>query len=271
MNKMPLKTGVRSTSLCPSRLSAHPGVCRGVWQFDAEIWDRRGSPRMERSPLVQVVKQLAQMQESYNQALCSLQDKRDQAMQAIATLQAADRPVLMELLREISACPNLTPPLAHIRLQKMGLEEDPEALLELFEQTARACNWLVEEWADNTTLRETIGERVGLRPKGHRKRPRELVFAAVGWPFAYAAPGLPHGNCGAGGAEWNGPPKRDLWPAPFPTSLCAAFFPVSRFNPASTTGPCLYKDPPHPTKSFNLTIHLVPSGGCDRNSWAHGD
>lgn len=98
----------------------------------------------------------------------------------------------------------------HVPLNKMGPQDDSEAFIDLFDQTAEACGWPQLDWPMRLIpllmgeaqmaaqllpvqnllayedLKKAILQRVGRSPEQHCQHFRSLDLGESGWPFVLA-------------------------------------------------------------------------------------
>ncbi|KAI5628938.1 hypothetical protein C0J50_10558 [Silurus asotus] len=165
----------------------------------------------EPSPLAELVKAIAELQQTQHQALLQVRAEQEQWFEEVIRAQAEDRAAFRSALSSKEAPVNSPPrPPPSIPLIKMGTQDDVKAFLELFERIAVAGEWTGMERAlrllpllsgeaqlavqqlpadrmlEYDDLKQAILQRVGRTPEQHRQRFRALTLREVGRPFAFA-------------------------------------------------------------------------------------
>ncbi|XP_060797974.1 uncharacterized protein LOC132899950 [Neoarius graeffei] len=164
---------------------------------------------MESSLFKELIHALATAQQNQHQALVALQKEQEQRFKALVLAQQEDCQAFRHLL---ALAGPMTPTGAdppHLTLTKMGLHNDLEAFLALFEQAAEAWGWPVDQHtarllplltgeaqlaalqlpADSrlvyVNLCRAILQRVGRSPEQQRQRFRSLCLEEVGRSFTF--------------------------------------------------------------------------------------
>ncbi len=158
------------------------------------------------TPLAELVKSLAGLHQTQHQALVDLKPEQEDRFRLLVQAQDEDRQILRSLLGR-EAGPVTAPSIAHVRLMKMGPQDDPEAFVDLFEKTAEACGWARTQWSVRLIplltgeaqvaaqqlpvasllayddLKRAILQRVGRTPEQHRQRFRSVELGDNGRPW----------------------------------------------------------------------------------------
>ncbi len=168
------------------------------------------------TPFADVISSLAVLNQEQHQALLDIWSDQEHHFKAIIQAQQEDHKTFWRWMdREVRAetAARQTPP-THLPLTKMGVEmgveDEPEAFVDLFEKTAETSGWPREQWpvrlipllsgkaqvaAPQLTvqnllvfddLKRAILQRVGRSPEQHRQRFRSLVLGESGRPFVMA-------------------------------------------------------------------------------------
>ncbi len=98
------------------------------------------------TPLAELVKSLAGLHQTQHQALIYMKLEQEDRFRVLVQAQDEDRRVLRSLLGR-KGIPVAAPSIAHVPLMKMGPQDDPEAFVDLFEKTAKACGWARTQWS----------------------------------------------------------------------------------------------------------------------------
>ncbi len=166
-----------------------------------------------RSPFADVIQSLTGLHQEHHQALLDMRADQERRFCALVQNQQEDRELFQSWMdREVQAggIPTAPAPPTHMPVQKMGLQDDPEAFLDLFERTTEACGWPQTDWPVRLIplltgeaqlaaqqlpvqnllvyddLKRAILQRVGRSPKQHRQRFRSLELGENGRPFTMA-------------------------------------------------------------------------------------
>ncbi|KAI2657591.1 Transposon Tf2-9 polyprotein [Labeo rohita] len=142
-----------------------------------------------------------------------MREDQERRFQALVQTQQEDRELFRSWMdREVRAGGVTSAPAlpAHMPLNKMGPQDDPEAFIDLFERTAEACGWPQTNWPVRLIpllsgeaqmaaqqlpvqnllvyddLKRAILQRVGLNPEQQRQRFRSLELGENGRPFVMA-------------------------------------------------------------------------------------
>ncbi len=78
-----------------------------------------------------------------------MREDQERRFCALVQNQQEDRELFRSWMdQEVRAggIPTAPPPPTHMPVQKMGPQDDPEAFLDLFEKTAKACGWAQTDW-----------------------------------------------------------------------------------------------------------------------------
>ncbi|KAK9959489.1 hypothetical protein ABG768_009613 [Culter alburnus] len=164
------------------------------------------------TPFAELITSLAVMQHDQHQALLDLRHDQERRFQAVLQAQQEDRERFRSWIdREVrpEATVHQAVP-AHLPLNKMGPEDDPEAFLDLFEKAAEVHGWPRDQWPMRLVpllsgesqvaaqqlpvrnllvfedLKRAIIQRVGRSPEQHRQRFRSLELGESGRPFVLA-------------------------------------------------------------------------------------
>ncbi|KAI2644928.1 Retrovirus-related Pol polyprotein from transposon 17.6 [Labeo rohita] len=165
------------------------------------------------SPFAEVIHSLAGLHQEHHQALLDMREDQERRFQALVQTQQEDRELFRSWMdREVRAGGVTSAPAlpAHMPLNKMGPQDDPEAFIDLFERTAEACGWPQTNWPVRLIpllsgeaqmaaqqlpvqnllvyddLKRAILQRVGLNPEQQRQRFRSLELGENGRPFVMA-------------------------------------------------------------------------------------
>ncbi len=163
-------------------------------------------------PFAEVIQSLAGLQELHR-ALLDMREDQERRFCALVQNQQEGRELFRSWMdREVRAggIPPAPALPTHMPLQKMGLQDDPEAFLDLFEKTAEACGWPQMNWPVRLIpllsgevqlaaqqlpvqnllvyddLKRATLQRVGRNPEQHRQRFRSLELGKNGRPFVMA-------------------------------------------------------------------------------------
>ncbi|XP_060786761.1 uncharacterized protein LOC132892488 [Neoarius graeffei] len=164
---------------------------------------------MESSPFTDLVHALATAQQSQHQALVTLRKEQERCFEALVLAQQEDREAFWHLLVSAGSTSAPTAGPSPLTLTKMGLQDDPEAFITLFEQVAEASGWPMEQGmarllplltreaqlavlrlpADRrlayTDFRRAVLQCVGRTPEQQCQRFRAVRLEEVGRPFAF--------------------------------------------------------------------------------------
>ncbi|XP_067248473.1 uncharacterized protein [Chanodichthys erythropterus] len=101
------------------------------------------------TPFVEIIASLAILHREQQQALLELRSDQERCFQAILQTQQEDREAFRSWIdREVPREPTEQPAVpVHLPLNKMGPLDDPEVFLELFERSAEACKWPLDQWS----------------------------------------------------------------------------------------------------------------------------
>ncbi|KAK9955833.1 hypothetical protein ABG768_015683 [Culter alburnus] len=164
------------------------------------------------TPFAELITSLAVMQHDQHQALLDLRHDQERRFQAVLQAQQEDRERFRSWIdqevRPEATVHQAVP--AHLPLNKMGPEDDPEAFLDLFEKAAEVHGWPRDQWPMRLVpllsgesqvaaqqlpvrnllvfedLKRAIIQRVGRSPEQHHQRFRSLELGESGRPFVLA-------------------------------------------------------------------------------------
>ncbi|XP_056618139.1 uncharacterized protein LOC130432669 [Triplophysa dalaica] len=162
------------------------------------------------SPFAEVISSLAGLHQQHHQALLGLREDQERRFQVLIQTQQEDREAFRSWVSQEKGATGTSTASPTIPLHKMGVQDEPEAFLELFERSAELSGWQPDAWAARliplltgeaqmaaqqlpvenllkyADLKKAILERVGLSPEQHRQRFRSLELGDRGQPFAFA-------------------------------------------------------------------------------------
>ncbi len=202
-NKLPVSSRANPVRFLPSYELCYTGAETRVGSRNAA--DIMSSPTG--SPFADVIQSLAGLHQEHHQALLDMREDQERRFCALVQNQQEDRELFRSWMdREVRAggIPTAPAPPTHMPVQKMGLQDDPEAFLDLFEKTTEACGWAQTDWPVRLIplltgeaqlaaqqlpvqnllvyddLKRAILQRVGRSPEQHRQRFRLLELGENG-------------------------------------------------------------------------------------------
>ncbi len=103
------------------------------------------------SQFAEVIHSLAGLHQEHHQALLDMREDQERRFWALVQTQQEDRELFRSWMdRKVWAGGTPSAPAlpAHMPLNKMGPQDDPEAFIDLFERTAEACRWPQVNWPE---------------------------------------------------------------------------------------------------------------------------